>query len=230
MSSIFNKNYIDVTYSNKKTDYPRLLCEKLFKGVKNKKILDIGCGNGEISKNLQALGNEVYGIDASESAREYIKDKLVKVDIQKDTYPFDDNTFDVVFSKSVIEHLHEPDHMLKEAYRVLKKGGTIITMTPSWKHSYREQFYVDHTHVTPFIRHSLKVIHELENFSEVQCDYFYQLPIVWKNPWVKIICKIISLLRLPYEPFNKNLFKNEEINKFIKFSQEAMLLCKATKK
>tara|TARA_R100001015_G_C4634312_1_gene200581 strand:- start:1105 stop:1797 length:693 start_codon:yes stop_codon:yes gene_type:complete len=230
MSSIFNKNYVEVTYSDTKTEYPRLLAEHIFKDIKNKKILDIGCGNGEISKNLKDLGNDVYGVDASESAKKHLGDNFFKVDLQNDMYPFEDNTFDVVFSKSVIEHLQDPDHMLKEAYRVLKKGGVVITMTPSWKHSYRYQFYIDHTHVTPFIRYSLGTIHKLEGFEDIECEYFYQLPIVWKYPLVKMLCKIVTLLKLPYPPFENGIFKNERINKFLRFSQEVMLLCKAVKK
>jgi len=229
MSSIFNKNYVEVTYSDKKTDYPRLLCDHIFKNVDNKKILDVGCGNGEISRILKELGNDVYGIDASDSAKKHLKDKLFKVDLQSDIYPFEENTFDIVFSKSVVEHLQEPDHMLKEAYRVLKKGGVIITMTPSWQHSYKYQFYIDHTHVTPFIKYSLKTIHELEGFKNIDCGYFYQLPVVWKYPWIKVICNVISFFGIPYPPYEETIIKNEKINKFLRFSQEAMLLCRAIK-
>lgn len=224
MSSIFNKNYISTTYEDKKTDYPLTLCKYLFKNFSNKKVLDVGCGNGEVTKNLLSLGLDAYGIDFSEAAKDSLGPKFNKVNFQKDNFPFDDNTFDIVFSKSVIEHLEEPDILIKESYRVLKPGGIIITMTPSWKHNFREQFYIDHTHVTPFTRYSLETIHKLELFQEVKCDYFYQLPISWKYPVIKFLFKIIQIFQVPYRPF-ENINWPNSLNKFFRFSQEAMLIC-----
>lgn len=224
MSSIFNKNYINVTYEDKKTDYPRRLCEHLFKNYSGKKILDIGCGDGTITKNLLDMGLDAYGLDYSEVSKNFLDTRFNKINIQEDKFPFDDNTFDIVFSKSVVEHLKEPDYLIKESYRVLKPGGIIITMTPSWKHGFKEQFYIDHTHVTPFTRYSLETIHKLEMFKEINCDYFYQLPISWKFPVIKYLFKIIQIIQIPYRPFEKIKWP-DSLNKFFRFSQEAMLLC-----
>jgi hypothetical protein len=63
----------------------------------------------------------------------------------------------------------------------------------------------------------------MESFKEVSCEYFYQLPIVWKYPKIKIICKLISFLNLSYRPFEEVKYP-ESINTFLRFSQEVMLL------
>ena len=49
--------------------------------------------------------------------------------------PFDDNTFDIIFSTHVIEHIHrkEINHFIKECYRILKPNGKNIICTPSLK-------------------------------------------------------------------------------------------------
>lgn len=49
------------------------------------------------------------------------------------TLPFEDNTFDAVLCDWVLEHLSSPDEFLREAYRILKKGGVFLFRAPnSW--------------------------------------------------------------------------------------------------
>ena len=168
----------------------------------------------------------MYGIDLGESNS--LEDRFFKVDLQNEKYPFEDESFDIIFSKSVIEHLRDPDYLVDEAYRLLKPGGTFICMTPSWKHSYKEQFYIDHTHVTPFTRHSLETICELSGFKS-KCIYFFQLPLIWKYPVLNFFRWGLNLLNLPYKPFSQYDFWPTEVNKIIRFSREAMLLCTAKK-
>ena len=228
MSSINNKNYINVTYKNKKTEYPAKFCRELFsKYPITSKILDVGCGNGDFTTELLNMGFDVQGIDIGDSNP--LGERFTKVDIQHQKYPFPDNHFEIVFSKSVIEHLREPDYMVDEIYRILKPGGTFICLTPSWKHSHKEQFYIDHTHVTPFTRHSLETICELSGF-EANCSYFYQLPLLWRYPTLGIFRWFLNLFNLPYKPFSEYDLWPTEINKIIRFSKEAMLLCIAKKR
>jgi len=226
MSSIFNQSYVNITYKSK-SDYPYKLCKHIVEKYNIKsgsKILDIGCGNGEITKSFRELGMEVYGIDISESSLINIENSnFKKHDLSNHPYPYEDESFDYIFSKSVIEHMNEPDILIDEAFRLLKKNGMFICMTPSWKHSYQEAFYIDHTHVTPFIKHSLEVICELSGFK-ARCEYFYQLPIMWKFPILNFFRFIIQKLPIPYRPFS-NIKWPDKINKTIRFSKEAMLLC-----
>lgn len=230
MSSIFNKNYVSITYKDKKTDYPTKFCKQIIKECNipiGSKILDIGCGDGTFAKAFSELGMEVHGIDISEAAENNLGKNLIIHDLLKKPYPFKEASFDFVFSKSVVEHLREPDILIDEAYRVLKLGGMLICMAPSWKHSFNEAFYIDHTHVTPFTRHSLETVCELSGFK-ARCDYFYQLPLMWKYSFLNIGRIALNLLNLPYRPFSRIKWP-ENFNKVIRFSKEAMLLCKASK-
>ena len=226
MSSIFKKNYVSTTYKGKKTLYPEKFCRYLFSEFpKGSKLLDVGCGNGDFTLELSKLGFDICGIDLSEEHQ--LGERFIKTNIQTDKYPFPDNHFDLVFSKSVIEHLRYPDFLFDEVYRVLKPGGTFVCLTPSWKHSYKEQFYIDHTHVTPFTRHSLETLCELSGF-EPKCEYLYQLPFLWKYKFLLPFVRLFSLLPLPYRPFSKVKWP-EGFNKFIRWSKEAILLSKVKK-
>lgn len=106
--------------------------------IKNKKILDIGCGYGwfeVFAKNNQAfsiVGTELTDNDLS-TAKKYIREKNITflkgsaIDL-----PFKDNTFDTVVSWEVIEHIPKgtEEHMFLEIARVLKKDGICYLSTP----------------------------------------------------------------------------------------------------
>lgn len=141
------------------------------------------------------------------------------VDFEKDRLPFPDNHFDLVFTKSVIEHIHKPFHYLKEMQRVLKPGGRIIVMVPDWQ-SCMYIFYDDCTHVQPYTVTSVRDTLKMMGFQTVSSEIFYQLPCVWKYPLIKLLCKILQLLG----PVKK-IYKN----KFMRFSRELMILGTAVK-
>lgn len=69
------------------------------------------------------------------------------VNLEKDPFPFDENTVEVVVAHHVFEHLGEGYfHCLKELYRVCKHGATIDVRVPHYRHDY---FYDDPTHRRP---------------------------------------------------------------------------------
>jgi GDP-mannose 6-dehydrogenase len=98
------------------------------------KILDAGCGSGEMAAKLMERGYEVWGIDLAEPmirhARALCRSNQFQVgDIEQ--IPFPDNTFDAVVSLGVIEYLDGDQKALGEIWRVLKPGGTAVIATPS---------------------------------------------------------------------------------------------------
>lgn len=100
------------------------------------RILDIGCGDGNFTMLVgkACSAKELYGIEISEKGVAMaIKNglKVVKLDIDDEDFPFDDNTFDAVFAGEIIEHLFDPDHFLAEVYRVLNPGSVFVLTTPN---------------------------------------------------------------------------------------------------
>ena len=126
---------------------------KIFKKIllnknlsKNIKILDIGCGNGELVQQLIDSGFDCYGTDIGfkdgKSRNDLIKEKkIVKMigdsnnydDIDEKNYriPFDANHFDLVISDQTIEHVKNLDQFISESYRVLKNDGVFYSYFPS---------------------------------------------------------------------------------------------------
>ena len=116
--------------------------------------------------------------------------------LQVKQYPNNQKRFDYIFSKSVIEHIHEPSLLIKESYRILKPKGKCIFLTPSWLHNAWGPFYLDHTHVTPFTQFSLRNLLKMSGYKNVRVINFRQLPFVWNSPILKLIPKIIS--KIPF--------------------------------
>jgi len=229
--SILNdEKYLKHTYSNKvapPSDYPNQLAKWLLDNVYKKagKIADFGCGRGDYLEVFKNLGFEPYGFDISPSINKLSEYKVKQVDFANDEAPYTKEKFDHIFSKSVVEHLHEPTSYLSAIYGSLKKGGTAVVMTPSWSHTYWGPFYIDYTHVTPFTAYSLKSALEMAGFKKVTVKYFYQLPILWKYPWLRFFIKLFAKLPFPYSPYNNVPWSiSNRFNKLVRFSKEAMLM------
>ncbi|MEZ0346064.1 MAG: class I SAM-dependent methyltransferase [Infirmifilum sp.] len=106
------------------------------KNVKARTMLDVGCNNGELTEVIarHVGAEEVYGVDVDEEALKMAMNrgiKVHKVDVSTDKLPFSDNTIDLVTSMEVIEHLVNPDNMLQEIFRVLRRGGYLLLTTPN---------------------------------------------------------------------------------------------------
>jgi methionine biosynthesis protein MetW len=97
-------------------------------------LLDAGCGQGDLYDLIKIKYAEIYGVDIDLKALKRAKTKgysTVKGDLNKETLPFRNSSFDAVVCLDVIEHLIDPRYLLKEVHRVLKEGGILIISTPN---------------------------------------------------------------------------------------------------
>ena len=110
----------------------RLMRKQQAKQKSSLQILDIGCGTGQLMKELQAYGT-VTGIDISERAVSYCKERGLSPDVgSADKLPYPDNFFDTVVIMDVLEHLEDDSLGAQELLRVLKPGGTAIITVPAF--------------------------------------------------------------------------------------------------
>jgi 2-polyprenyl-3-methyl-5-hydroxy-6-metoxy-1,4-benzoquinol methylase len=110
---------------------------KLISGyVKDKVVLDIGCGEGYGSFLLSEFASKVMAIDCSQEAIEhanshYRKNNLTFITTDALNLPFSNGVFDAVCSIELIEHLKDISRMLSNIRNVLKPAGTYLLSTPN---------------------------------------------------------------------------------------------------
>jgi len=209
------------TYPEKLSEYiyERFFSEATKPGTK---ILDIGCCTGKALKlfKKQSKDIELYGVDIRNEGIEDINFKTCNIETEAIPYP--DEHFDIIYSKSVLEHVRNTDNFLSESLRVLKSGGIFVGLTPDWK-SQCEIFWDDYTHVKPFTRKGLRDALIIHGFEKADCEYFYQLPFVWKYPILSFVPKAIALLP-DFLKWKDSEQRNTKDRKLIRFSKEKMLL------
>jgi SAM-dependent methyltransferase len=115
---------------NKKLD----IILRILADEKADRILELGCGRGGYLRNVSNRLNArfVVGVDFSKASLlgSEVLSPLI-YNIEEGDLPLKDETFDLVLLLDVIEHLFDPDHVLDEILRVLKRGGYVIITTPN---------------------------------------------------------------------------------------------------
>lgn len=94
------------------------------------KLVDIGCGRMPYRKVLEPLVDSYIGVDHPEVSRLYKSDVKPEILADAKKLPFGNNSFDIALLIQVLEHVNDPDKVIKEAARVLKPGGVLIISIP----------------------------------------------------------------------------------------------------
>ena len=92
------------------------------------RILDLGCGTGELTEKIKEKGSLVIGIDSSAEMIVKAKEKypLIPFEMTDATKMGFDNEFDAVFSNAVLHWIKEKDKVVENIYRSLKEGGRFV--------------------------------------------------------------------------------------------------------
>jgi trans-aconitate methyltransferase len=91
------------------------------------RVLDLGCGDGQLTQRIAATGAEVVGIDASAEMAAGARARGVAAEVANaEALPHPDESFDAVFSNAALHWVRNQDAMLAEVHRVLKPGGRFV--------------------------------------------------------------------------------------------------------
>jgi len=110
--------------------------KKYLETVDARQILDVGCNSGTFTKQVYNVFPEsrIYGIDISQKAISYAKQKYKNISFNvawAEKLPFKNKSFDLITCFEVLEHVDNPEKIIKEMSRVLKKRGNMIIIVPT---------------------------------------------------------------------------------------------------
>ena len=104
--------------------------KELETGNGRKKLLDVGCANGDFPRFMAARGWEVEGVEISESSERITDFPVYGEEFQK--IPVNEPRYDAVTAWAVLEHVHDPMVYFRKASQVLKKGGLFVFLVPNF--------------------------------------------------------------------------------------------------
>ncbi|MBI2268210.1 MAG: class I SAM-dependent methyltransferase [Candidatus Blackburnbacteria bacterium] len=109
--------------------FQREVLEEAKKYAKGK-LVDIGCGRMPYRKEFEPLVESYIGVDHPEVSKLYGPDNSPEVLADAKKLPFKTNSFDTALLLQVLEHVDDPERVIKEASRVLKPNGVLIVSVP----------------------------------------------------------------------------------------------------
>ncbi|WP_067052358.1 class I SAM-dependent methyltransferase [Methanofollis ethanolicus] len=200
----------NIYYSNIRWDIIDLIPEG------NHKVLEVGCGAGNTLIKLKEIhkAQEIYGLEMNEEiVQGHIKDinKVIVGDIEQIDPSFPEEFFDYIIFGDVLEHLIEPEKILKKYTRYLKKNGMIVASIPNIKNytvlfdllvrdkfEYKDSGILDRTHLRFFTKREIINMFERSNLdiSKIRSNLSFPMNIV-----DKMLGHFISRHRLPSSSF-----------------------------
>ncbi len=99
------------------------------------RVLDVGCGAGEITAELARAGFDVVGVDVAEEPLRRARRREPRLDVRlldvDGEWPLADASFDAVWAGETIEHVLDTAAWLSQVRRVLRSGGALLLSTPA---------------------------------------------------------------------------------------------------
>jgi len=216
-------DYLEIEYSalkRPKTEYPEKLARYLatkYGFKRGDSILEVGSGRAELLGHFTNLGLSTWGIDNAPSSASFAlsagaKFNLITFENLESFKVFGDQKFDIIFSKSFVEHIPNPIEFSQACHDILKPGGLLVTLTPDWDAN-QKIFFDDLTHIKPFSRISMVQFLEYGNFEILSVERFRQLPITWNSNFFNALAKVTSLFS-----------RSRSSHKWERWSKELMLI------
>jgi 2-polyprenyl-6-hydroxyphenyl methylase/3-demethylubiquinone-9 3-methyltransferase len=169
------------------------------------RILDVGCGTGELASRLSSRGFSVTGCDISARMLERAQAvsamtaiEWVRLDCAWKRLPFADVSFNVVTMSSVLEYINDLSGVVQEIARVLRPGGVLVVTVPDTRHVIRRIEALLAMALRVYEVHRLLPLPRLRDFAEYLILSRNRLSLA---KWVKMFQSHgLSLLQGPTQP------------------------------
>jgi len=164
--------------------------ENLSKIIKNKNILDFGTGNGGFLKLAKKYAKSAIGLDLDKSLDEHYKNN--KLSVKHSLEDFDEK-FDVITMFHVLEHITEPEPVLENLKKYLKKGAKLIIEVPNsndalltmYKSEDFKKFTYWSCHIYNYNAKNLQILLKNSGYKINKVKYIQRYPYTNHIGWLK---------------------------------------------
>lgn len=183
-------------------------------GLKNKKIIEVGCGHGEFLSLIKNAGADAYGIEYGPKAvKTCVKNnlKVTKGFVDSKNYKIPHAPFDAFFMMSFFEHLPQPQVALRGIYNNLKDGAVGIIEVPNFNMMLKDKLFSEfmRDHLSYFTKETLTTLLQNNGFEIVSCKE------IWHDYIISaIVKKRVQNNLSDFSFYQKKIIK--EINDFVK--------------
>lgn len=182
------------------------------------RIMDVGCGPGDILYLLKKAGFDVYGLDISQHAVDAAhKNGLenVVVGMEDRLAEFPDEFFDCIRGSHVIEHMPDPARFLNLCRQKLKQDGSLILATPNIN-SFNRIIFREHTkcyrdiprHIILFSNMGIVKLLKKAGFKNVKVTY----KTMFSDFFEGLFCFLDDKFKILDKTIGKKLYRNIIIN------------------
>ena len=157
------------------------------------RILDVGCGTGELGRNRPSPDVGVFGVDIDAGALQQAArfETVTLVNLESEPLTYKDASFDAVLAKDIFEHLQDPGNLAREVARVLRPGGVIVVSVVMAR---PRAVWADYTHVRGFTKHTATQLLEDAGLAVEKLWRMGGVPLSGRLGFIWLLPK---LLRLP---------------------------------
>jgi 2-polyprenyl-3-methyl-5-hydroxy-6-metoxy-1,4-benzoquinol methylase len=193
-------------------------------------ICDLGCGDGNLSRDIVKKAKKIYGADISPTrVKKARKNGIDAVCADVCSTPFKSNYFDKVICSEVIEHVINPKELIHELNRLIKKGGIAALTVPFNQkiektlldvpkedleqmdyEEIKKKYHVTEDHLNSFSEEGFIKLLEEAGFIIKQVDYTHKYELRFK---IGLIYSVISLLKIKF--INRSNIAETIYNKII---------------
>ena len=169
-----------------------------------KRVLEVGCAGGHVTRHLVARGNEVVGIEidagAADHAREYAAEvHVADIDLVAPS-SLVSGPFDVALLGDVLEHLRHPERVLADVAGLLTDDGELVVSLPHVAHSdvramllfgdwvYQDVGLLDRTHLRWFTRASVRELLASVGFTAVEVE---RIKVGWRASYLPFDAELV---------------------------------------